>query len=103
MRTHMMKSNPRDRVDSRRPNKSDLSPMQTQSTNQRQKEIEFPDAAVLKDPVCGMTASPASKHHYVYAGKPYFFCSEDCRNKFAANPGTYLRPAIAPPKPVAET
>jgi Cu+-exporting ATPase len=46
----------------------------------------------LKDPVCGMTVSTASPHRYEHEGC-WFFCSESCRAKFAAEPAKYLAPA----------
>ena len=49
----------------------------------------------LKDPVCGMTVTPASEHHYSYRGSDYYFCCSGCLEKFAADPGTYLEPAAA--------
>jgi Cu+-exporting ATPase len=46
----------------------------------------------LKDPVCGMTVTPASEHHYVYKNVDYYFCCSGCQNKFAADPEPYLNP-----------
>ena len=61
---------------------------------------------VTKDPVCGMevsqaTAAAASS----YEGETYYFCSGGCKQKFDADPGSYLRektpapPAVAPAGP----
>ncbi len=44
----------------------------------------------LKDPVCGMSVSQGSSHHFRYEGKDYFFCSAGCRSKFATAPDAYL-------------
>ena len=44
------------------------------------------------DPVCGMTVTDASTHHYVYQGKNYYFCCDGCKTGFAANPEKYLEP-----------
>ena len=44
----------------------------------------------LLDPVCGMTVTPASKHHAEHAGKTYYFCSAGCKAKFEADPERYL-------------
>ena len=52
--------------------------------------------ADLKDPVCGMTVTPASEHHFVYRDRDYFFCCGGCRDKFAANPEHYLNPPEEP-------
>ena len=56
----------------------------------------------VKDPVCGMTVDPhAAQHRHTYNGRPYYFCSASCREKFAANPSQYLKsePQTAPPVP----
>ena len=45
---------------------------------------------VLKDPVCGMTVTPQSKHTLEHQGKPVYFCSAACKAKFEANPAKYL-------------
>jgi membrane fusion protein, copper/silver efflux system len=51
-------------------------------------------AAMAKDPVCGMNVDPTNASDaglkLEHAGKTYFFCSKDCKEKFAANPGRYL-------------
>ena len=49
----------------------------------------------LHDPVCGMDVSADSPHHLDHGGRTWFFCSEGCRNKFAARPEDYL-PAPEP-------
>ena len=43
----------------------------------------------LKDPVCGMTVTPDSKHTLQHAGRPVYFCSAGCKAKFAADPDKY--------------
>ena len=56
----------------------------------------------VKDPVCGMTVDPhTAQHRHTYNGRPYYFCSANCREQFAANPRQYLKsePQIAPPVP----
>jgi heavy metal translocating P-type ATPase len=56
----------------------------------------------VKDPVCGMTVDPhTAEHRHTYNGRPYYFCSASCREKFAANPSQYLKsePQAAPPVP----
>lgn len=58
-----------------------------------------PDSAV--DPVCGMHVHPeTAKHRAEYAGKPYFFCSGHCREKFVAAPEQYAssQPATEEPR-----
>ena len=36
----------------------------------------------MNDPICGMTVEPESAPHAERNGKTYYFCSEDCREKF---------------------
>jgi heavy metal translocating P-type ATPase len=46
---------------------------------------------VMKDPVCGMTVDPhTAKHRHTHDGRPYYFCSGKCREKFIADPAKYL-------------
>jgi P-type Cu+ transporter len=51
-----------------------------------------PTAAETKarDPVCGMLVDPAPSSTAIHAGHSYFFCSVDCRDKFKADPASYL-------------
>ncbi|MEZ5852027.1 MAG: heavy metal translocating P-type ATPase [Hyphomicrobiaceae bacterium] len=52
--------------------------------------------AGIKDPVCGMSVDPeTAKHRHEYAGQTYYFCSNGCREKFAASPERYLHAATA--------
>ena len=44
----------------------------------------------LKDPVCGMTVTAESQHHFRHAETDYYFCCGGCRTKFAADPAHYL-------------
>ena len=49
-------------------------------------------AATAIDPVCGMTVTLASsKHQLAHGGQVLHFCCARCREKFAADPGAYLR------------
>jgi P-type Cu+ transporter len=49
------------------------------------------EAHVATDPVCGMMVDPhAGKPSERFRGYAYFFCSEGCRKKFAADPTSYL-------------
>jgi len=45
---------------------------------------------VRKDPVCGMSVSARSQYRYQNDGTEYSFCSARCRNRFIANPKTFL-------------
>jgi Cu+-exporting ATPase len=49
----------------------------------------------LHDPVCGMTVTSESAHHYEHAGTRYFFCCAGCRKKFESDPAHYLDPKPA--------
>ncbi len=54
-------------------------------------------AEKVKDPVCGMTIDPATaKGKSDHEGKTYYFCSDDCKKKFDADPKKYVQP---PPPP----
>ena len=59
------------------------------------------NAPELKDPVCGMTVTPQSKHQYAHAGTSYYFCSAGCRTKFVADPALYLQKREGPTAPAA--
>ncbi|MDP8959186.1 MAG: YHS domain-containing protein [Actinomycetota bacterium] len=42
------------------------------------------------DPVCGMTVEESEAVATVeHEGRTYYFCSEDCREEFEANPDLY--------------
>lgn len=43
----------------------------------------------VKDPVCGMEVDP-SQLETLYEGLHYAFCSEQCRQRFVANPHLYV-------------
>ena len=59
-------------------------------------------AGTVIDPVCGMTVDPlTTAHHASHAGSDYHFCSARCREKFVADPETYLSPGTAAPAPEA--
>ena len=46
-----------------------------------------------RDPVCGMEVSDTDRAlSYVFKGNRYYFCSRNCRERFAADPGKYLDP-----------
>ena len=45
------------------------------------------------DPVCGMKVDPATaKHRFNYKDHEYLFCSGRCRERFAADPVSFLKP-----------
>jgi len=41
-----------------------------------------PAQTLQKDPVCGTFVSASTEWHKVKDGKPYYFCSAECRDKF---------------------
>jgi len=53
------------------------------------------------DPVCGMAVDPhTTPHRAEHGGRPYYFCSARCREKFLAEPERWLEgrgPAVAAP------
>jgi Cu+-exporting ATPase len=60
------------------------------------------DAATAPDPVCGMTVKiEGAKHTFEHGGRPYYFCSARCRERFAASPASFLDPAPKPPPAAA--
>jgi Cu+-exporting ATPase len=51
------------------------------------------------DPVCGMTVKRASaQHRHVHEGREYLFCGARCKDRFAADPASFLD-APKPPTP----
>ena len=60
-------------------------------------------SASAVDPVCGMTVDPSSALTHQAGGQHYYFCSAGCRDKFAANPTQYLKPAPLPKQTPAPT
>lgn len=39
-----------------------------------------------KDPICGMTVNNATAIHAERDGKTFYFCGENCRQKFLSTP-----------------
>lgn len=50
---------------------------------------------ISRDPVCGMNTDEGQArragHYHEYQGKPYFFCSSECRNEFVKSPERYSK------------
>lgn len=47
--------------------------------------------APTTDPVCGMTVhAPAATLQATHAGRSYAFCSAACRDRFTADPDSYV-------------
>ena len=49
--------------------------------------------SILHDPVCGMSVEESSEHHARHRGQGYFFCSGRCRERFLADPLSFLEEA----------
>ena len=65
----------------------------------RHDDRSSPPADDVKDPVCGMSVDPATtKHSSTFEDRPYFFCSTNCLDKFAADPKRYAAFASNPAK-----
>ena len=62
-------------------------------------------SGALKDPVCGMSVTAQSAHRLQHEGRPVYFCSARCKEKFAADPAAYPTdpsPTAAPAAPIAQ-
>jgi YHS domain-containing protein len=42
-----------------------------------------------RDPVCGMTVDVTTSYSEAVGGQTYYFCSENCRQRFDENPAGY--------------
>ena len=51
--------------------------------------LHSPDRAT--DPVCGMPVEASTAKTTAYKGQIYYFCSQNCREKFEASPSTYTK------------
>jgi YHS domain-containing protein len=49
----------------------------------------------MTDPVCGMKVDEKSEFHTQFAGRKYFFCSDECRKEFESEPDEYVETAAA--------
>ncbi|MGH7801850.1 MAG: heavy metal translocating P-type ATPase [Thermodesulfobacteriota bacterium] len=60
------------------------------------KSIKIGSTQMVKDPVCGMNIDQESAAgSYEHEGKTYFFCNQQCLEKFKAEPAKYLTGAPA--------
>ncbi|MEO8385357.1 MAG: YHS domain-containing protein [Betaproteobacteria bacterium] len=55
-----------------------------------------PEGAV--DPVCGMTVATATAKSAVNGSHIFYFCSQECREKFEVAPASYVGANDPPPK-----
>lgn len=51
---------------------------------------EVLEETAMVDPVCGMEVTAESEWTAEYEGVTFYFCSQDCRDKFIEEPGKYL-------------
>ena len=59
--------------------------------------------AMVKDVVCGMEIdSEAAAAKSEYEGTTYYFCADDCKTEFDADPGKYVGAAAAAAQAPAE-
>jgi YHS domain-containing protein len=63
---------------------------QAETTIEEAVEEVIEEAAPI-DPVCGMEVTVESEWTAEYEGVTFYFCSEDCRDKFIATPGEFLK------------
>jgi Cu+-exporting ATPase len=50
-----------------------------------------PREAEARDPVCGMTVNPGRAAAVAtYKGRSYFFCSDECKERFDADPEAFV-------------
>ena len=81
-------------------------PERSNATHALHQPHDATGATTAADPVCGMSVMPgAGKPSFEYDRKTWHFCSQKCRDKFAADPARYLTGAHekqaeqAPPAP----
>ena len=71
------------------------SPADGHDTSRPSGSIQAPSGKEV-DPVCHMAVETAKAKSAVYGGQAYYFCSQDCRAKFEADPNTYAIAAASP-------
>lgn len=65
----------------------------TQAQGAETEKVEEPAEAI--DPVCGMTvATRPAVHTAEHEGATYHFCCAGCRERFAADPQSFLKPSM---------
>ncbi|HCZ14071.1 MAG TPA: heavy metal translocating P-type ATPase [Candidatus Accumulibacter sp.] len=81
-------------------------PERSNATHGLHQPHDVTGATTVADPVCGMSVTlGAGKPSFEYGRKTWHFCSQKCRDKFAADPARYLTGAHekqaeqAPPAP----
>ena len=56
------------------------------------KTEEVTNEVELTDPVCGMSVTKDSEHHFHHKGNDFYFCSSGCHDKFQVDPDKYINP-----------
>jgi YHS domain-containing protein len=51
---------------------------------------------MVRDPICGIALEVGQAVHADYHGRPYYFCSHDCRVNFEDRPNEYVQPMQIP-------
>jgi Cu+-exporting ATPase len=70
------------------------------AAQQRDASPRTPPTGSALDPVCGMMVETASaKHTHTWNEKTWYFCSDQCKTKFAAEPERYAAQVDAPQQP----
>src|SRR5690606_26389978 len=68
-----------------------VAPMQGHQKNGHHHASPDGAAAVVRDPVCGMTVdAQATPHHAAHGGREFHFCSAGCKARFEGDPSQYL-------------
>ena len=56
-------------------------------TNNEERDMTMTESkSVTKDPICGMTVDEATALHAERDGKTFYFCCDQCRQKFLSTP-----------------
>ena len=75
--------------------KADTLHLDKQRAPRRVPTVEvFPGRPIMeRDVVCGTGVDPTKAgDKSEYAGRQYYFCSKECKDRFEANPGQFAKP-----------
>jgi P-type Cu+ transporter len=62
----------------------------------KKKLLSWRKRIMMTDPVCGIKVDESNTQFQTqFAGKRYYFCSEECRKEFEADPGEYIETVAA--------
>jgi YHS domain-containing protein len=69
-----------------------MNPYEEKQEAERQREQQQRPAEGMRfDPVCGAEVEAQPGLQVGYAGETYNFCSDECRDKFEANPARWVK------------